>query len=145
MTTSLIVGLDGTPGGDSAIAYAKRVASLVGAETRIILCYVVEWSPYSFNTPEENAQRASRRENEIKLAHERVLTPAISELEKEGYQVEGRVRHGDAAEILSLLAREVNAEQIIVGRKGESVRSRIFGSVTAHLIQEASVPVTIVP
>ena len=59
--------------------------------------------------------------------------------------MEGRVRHGDAAEILSLLAREVNAEQIIVGRKGESMRSRIFGSVTAHLIQEASVPVTVVP
>ena len=56
------------------------------------------------------------------------------------------VRHGDAAEILDNLAKELGAEQIIVGRVGaRGLKDRMFGSVSGRLVASAAVPVTIIP
>ena len=56
MSTTLIVGLDGEGSGDRAIAFATNMAKLIeGAE--ILVVYVIEWSPFSFQTAEENAER----------------------------------------------------------------------------------------
>ena len=53
MSAKLIVGLDGDSSGERALTYAKTLAKLIGA-CELILVYVIEWSPYSFQTPEEN-------------------------------------------------------------------------------------------
>jgi len=50
------------------------------------------------------------------------------------------------ANVLSDLAAEHGAIQIVVGKIGASgLKSLIFGSVTSKLVQLASVPVTVVP
>ena len=67
MTATLVVGLDGQGSGDRALAYAKRMAGLIG-KCELLIVYVIEWSPYSFQTAEENAQRHKRREEEITTA-----------------------------------------------------------------------------
>ena len=54
MSSKLIVGLDGSPSGERAFAFAKDLASRIGS-CELILVFVIEWSPYSFQTPEENA------------------------------------------------------------------------------------------
>ncbi len=145
MTTTLVVGLDGSPTGEKALAFAKERAKALGACT-ILICYVIEWSPYSFQTPEENEQRHRRRDEEIALAHERIVDPAARALREEGFTVEDRVAHGDAAEILERIARESNASQIIIGRvEAKRIMDRLFGGVSGRLIAHSSVPVTIVP
>lgn len=73
MTTKLLVGLDGHSSGDRALAYGEEMAKLIGA-CELLVVFVIEWSPYSFQTPEENAQRHKRREEEISTAKERVVT-----------------------------------------------------------------------
>ncbi len=144
MSTSLIVGLDGSGSGERALAYAKHLAGLIG-DCTIELIYVIEWSPYSFQTPEENEMRHKRREDEIEMAMTRVIEPALGALEKEGFQAHGRVRHGDAAEILNAAAIEEKAEQIVVARASDGgFAERRFGSVTANLVMSAKVPVTVV-
>lgn len=144
MSTTLIVGLDGEGSGDRAIAFATNMAKLIeGAE--ILVVYVIEWSPFSFQTAEENAERHKRREEEIVLATERVVTPAVSLLSNDNIKASGVVKHGDVAETLNKIAVENKASQVIVGRSSEGgFTKRIFGSSTANLVMNASVPVTVV-
>lgn len=144
MSAKIVVGLDGSGAGSRAVSYAEKVARLIG-NCEIILVYVIEWSPYSFQTAEENAQRHKRREEEIKTAMERVVTPAVDALTKDGVEASGEVRHGDVADLLNTIAVERGADQIIVARTSEGgIKRRIFGSSTANLVMHASVPVTVV-
>lgn len=144
MGLNLIVGLDGGAAGERALAHAKRLARMAeGSE--LVLAYVIEWSPYTFQSAEENEQRHKRREEEIGLARSRILDPAVSAAEAEGFAVRGMVRHGHVADLLNRIAIEENADQIVVARaSSEGVMSRIFGSATANLVMGASVPVTVV-
>jgi nucleotide-binding universal stress UspA family protein len=144
MSAKIIVGLDGSGSGSRAVSYAEKMARLIG-DCEIILVYVIEWSPYSFQTPEENAQRHKRREEEIKTAMDRVVTPAVELLTKDGFKSKGEVRHGDVADLLNAIAVERGADLIIVARTSEGgLKRRIFGSSTANLVMHASVPVTVV-
>lgn len=143
--TTIVVGLDGSEAGARALTFAKNQASLIG-DCTIALCYVIEWSPFSFQTKEENEQRHRRREEELKLAHERVLDPAVQDAKDKGFDVVGIVRHGDASDILESIAKQHGAIQIVVGRVGaRRLKERLFGGVTGRLVASASVPVTIIP
>lgn len=144
MTAKLVIGLDGEGSGERALAYGKRMAKLIGS-CELLVVYVVEWSPYSFQTPEENAERHKRREEEISTAMERVVTPALAGLKKEGFKAKGLVRHGDVADTLNAVSVEEKADQIIVCRSSEGgFAKRIFGSSTVNLVMTASVPVTVI-
>jgi nucleotide-binding universal stress UspA family protein len=143
--TTLVVGIDGSKSGEKALEFAKNRAKL-SKNSKILVCYVIEWSPFTFQTAEENEQRHKRREEETALAKERILDPALSAASDTAYTVEGVVKHGDAAEILDRLAKENSAEQIIVGRVGaKGLKERLFGGVSGRLIATSSVPVTIIP
>jgi nucleotide-binding universal stress UspA family protein len=142
MTDSMLIGVDGSESSQRAIDFAVAQARAAGA--RVVVAYVIEWSPFTFNTPEENEQRHRRREEELERAHTRVLDPVV--LKAAGLEVEGVVRHGHAAEVLAGLAGEFGASQIFVGRRGQSkIASLLFGSVAGTLVQIAPVPVTVVP
>ncbi|WP_322867741.1 universal stress protein [Aquicoccus sp. G2-2] len=144
MSAKILVGLDGADTGDRALSHAKRLAALIG-DCEIIVAYVIEWSPFTFQTAEENAKRHKRREEEISTATNRVVDPAVKKLKDEGFSASGTVRHGDVADTLDTLAGELGAGQIVVGRSSEGgFAQRIFGSATASLVMNASVPVTVV-
>lgn len=144
MTTKLVIGLDGHGSGDRALAYATRLAKLFG-DCELLIVYVIEWSPYSFQTAEENEVRHKRREEEIATATSRVVDPAVESLTKAGISARGMVRHGDVAKTLNAVSVEENATQIIISRSSEGgFAQRVFGSSTANLVMSASVPVTVV-
>lgn len=145
MSATIIVGLDGSEAGNRALAYAKRLATLIGEECTLELICVVEWSPYTFQTAEENASRKSHRKTELESANARVVQPAIESLKADGIKANGRVLHGKVAQLLNNIAVETNAEQVIVARSSEqSLSARVFGSVTANLVMSSNVPVTVV-
>lgn len=144
MSNKLLVGLDGEDSGGRALAFAKNLAGLIG-DCEIIVAYVIEWSPFTFQTPEENERRHQRREEELKIANERILDPAIAQLRAEKFTASGIVRHGNVAGTLDALAVEQGASQIIVARASErGIAARVFGSATSALVMQASVPVTVV-
>jgi len=140
----LLVGIDGSEG-------SRRAADLAAAQAqsgnaRLVVAYVIEWSPYTFNTPEENEMRHKRREEEIERAKAEVLDPLVTKLKITGAQVEGLVRHGHAAQVLCDLTQETGAGQIFIGRRGLSkLTALLFGSVAGSLVQISPVPVTVVP
>ena len=144
MSETIVVGLDGHESGQRALEYGLRLAKLID-NCELIILYVIEWSPYSFQTPEENAERHKRREEEIATALDRVINPALDGLKKEGVHASGIVRHGDVADTLNAVAGENKADQIIVGRTSEGgFTKRIFGSSTTNLVMSADVPVTVI-
>lgn len=144
MSDKILVALDGSEGGKRALKAAVNHAKLT--KSGLVLTYVIDWTPYSFHTPEELAERHKRRESEIQRANDSVLHPETAALKNSGLSVESVVRHGKIAETLVDLAKEHGVSQIYIGKLGESrMRSMIFGSVTAALVQTSSVPVTVVP
>lgn len=144
MPSKFVIGLDGHSSGERALDFAKDLAIKIGA-CELLVTYIIEWSPFSFQTPEENAQRHKRREEEIATATERVVAPAVQALEAAGLNARGIVRHGDVADALNAIAKEEGATQIIICRTSDNgLAKRLFGSSTANLVMQASVPVTVV-
>ncbi len=144
MSKLIMVGVDGSEPGVRAAELAAEEASASGANLSIV--YVIEWSPYSFNTPEENEQRHKRREEEIDAANTKILEPLVENLSSTGIEVEGLVFHGHPAKTLNSVAKEKQASRIFIGRTGGSgISQLLFGSVASNLVQTAKVPVTVVP
>lgn len=140
----LVIGLDGQSSGDKALEFAKDLAART-TDCELIIVYVIEWSPFSFQTAEENAERHKRREEEISVARERVVNPAVASLTEAGMSARAIVRHGDVADTIDSIAHSEGASQIIVARtSANGLTSRLFGSSTANLVMNARVPVTVV-
>ena len=144
MTVKITIGLDGTETGERALTFARELASQVGA-CELIVAYVIEWSPFTFQTAEENEKRHKRREEEIEIATSRVVQPAVSSLTESGFKATGVVQHGDVAETLNRITVDHGASQIVVGRvSNDGFTKRLFGSSTQNLVMHADVPVTVV-
>ena len=143
MTDTYVVGFDGSPQARRAIDHAAARAKASGAALHLV--YVIEWSPYSFHTPDELAERHKRREEELERAND-VVQPVVDGLAKDGLSVSSEVRHGNAGELLCEIAKDKTAAQIVIGRTGESsFAQRLLGGLAVTLAQVAPVPVTIVP
>ncbi len=144
MKNTYLVAADNSDGSQRALAHAIERAKASGAG--LVLVHVIDWSPYSFHTNEELAQRHQRREEEIVRAKEAIVQPLALKAESEGITVESHVRHGRGAETLAAMAQEFDVAQIIAGRSGETgLKSIVFGSTASKLIQISDVPVLVVP
>jgi len=144
MTGNFVVAVDGSPGSERALKIAIDLAK--PANVALTLVHIIEWSPFSFHTPDELAERHGRREEELDRAKEVVLGPAEAAVKAAGLNCESVVRHGHPAESVIEIAVGSGASQIFIGRKGQSkMGSLLFGSVAGSLVQVSSVPVTVVP
>lgn len=144
MGAAIMVGVDCSECGDRAVNFAAGLARTSG--TRLYVAHIIEWSPYSFSTVQENAERHKRREEEIHRAHKEIVDPVIARLKSEGLDVAGLVHHGHVADTLNALAKSNGVTNIVVGRQGASkLKAHVFGSVGSRLVQSAECAVTVVP
>ncbi|MEQ9123047.1 MAG: universal stress protein [Alphaproteobacteria bacterium] len=126
---------------DFAIARAKKI----GASLHIV--HILQWSPYSFLTQEELAERHKRRQEELARAEAAIVKPAVAAARAAGIEaVTSDIRYGSVADLIAEIAKEKGATFIYVGRSGGgSIAARVFGSVPIALAQISTVPVVIVP
>ena len=111
-----------------------------------MLVHIIEWSPFSFHTLDELAERHSRHEEELDRAKDALLGPSEAAAKEAGLNCDTVVRHGHPAETVIEIAESTGASQIFIGRKGQSkMGSLLFGSVAGSLVQISTVPVTVVP
>ncbi len=137
-----VVAYDGN--GTTVVDYATKRASKADAALHIV--HVLEWSPFSFLTPEEIEQRHARRSEELARADKDVMQPILDRVKAAGVEVSGEVRFGAAVSILCDIAKAKNAEKMFVGRTGDApLKARVFGSVAIGLAQASPVPIVIVP
>ena len=144
MSQTIVVGYDASTSGNRALEFALNEAKSKGAN--VLIAHVLEWSPYSFLTPEELEERHKRRGEELARAEQAVLGPVVEKAKAIGVSADTELRYGHIAETLCAIADEKSASQIVIGRTGHSeLASRLFGSVAGTLAQASPVPVTIVP
>lgn len=144
MPFKYVVACDGSDASQRAVDLAAGLAESNGAS--LIVAHVLEWSPYSFLTPEELEERHKRRGEELTRAREALLDPVIESIKGKNIEVEAVIKYGHVAETLAEICRTNNAAQLFIGRTGEStLAARVFGSVAGTLAQITTVPCTIVP
>lgn len=144
MADTFIAAYDGSEAAGRAVDFAVKRAKATKA--RLLVVHVLEWSPYSFLTQEELAERHKRRNQELDRAAKAVLDPLKAKLKDSGVEIETSIKYGHVAETLCEMAKAEGAAQIFIGRTGSSsLMDRLFGSVAGSLAQIAPVPCTIVP
>jgi len=144
MSEVLLVGVDCSNCSDRALKYAADRAG--DSDRQLIVVHVIDWSPYSFNTAQENEVRHKRREAELERARSEIMDPIVTGLKEKNVFAKGVIRHGHPAETLNAVAEEFGATNIIIGKTGSSrIKSQLFGSVASTLVQIAKIPVTVVP
>lgn len=144
MSKVLLVGVDCSECSDRALKYASKRAE--EGKHQLIIAHVIDWSPFTFNTPKENEERHNRREAELDRAHNEIVDPVVSNLRDLGLYARGVVRHGHPAETINAVAQEFGATNIIIGKTGSSrLKTQLFGSVANTLVQISEMPVTVVP
>lgn len=144
MSNKYVVACDGSPASERAITYAIEHAREHGAS--VLIAHVLDWSPYSFLTPEELEERHQRRGEELARAKTALVDPLLASISAGDVEVDSVIKYGRVAETLCDIVKESGATQIIIGRTGESsIATRVFGSVAGTLAQIAPVPCVIVP
>ncbi len=144
MSAIYVVGVDGSEGSVRAVQYAVDQASETKAAVKVI--HVLEWSPYTFLTNEELAERHKRRKDELERAKTAILDLVIKKINEQGVSIEGVVHYGHVAEQMQQYCEEIGASHMYIGRHGGgAISTRIFGSVPGALVQISKIPVTVVP
>ncbi len=141
---TFVVALDSDADARRVLDYAIRRAKSDGS--RLVILHVLEWSPYSFLTPEELEERHTQRQQELSRAREAITDPAVKRAKDAGIEAEGELQYGNPVRILAKAAESHDATLVFVGRSGsDSIGARIFGSVPLGLAQLCTVPIVIVP
>ena len=144
MSVKYVVACDGSPASERAVAFAIDHARNNGGS--VLLAHVLEWSPYSFLTPDELEERHKRRGEELARAKTAMVDPILASVSADGVEIDSVIKYGHVAETLADIATESGATQMVIGRTGQSsLKVRVFGSVAGTLAQIAPVPCTIVP
>lgn len=144
MSGKYVVASDGSPASNRALQFAVDQARSSGAS--ILIAHVLEWSPYSFLTPEELEERHKRRSEELARAKDALIDGLVASVSSQGIEVDSVIRYGHVAKTLAEIAEQEASSQLFIGRTGHgSLSTRVFGSVAATLTQIAPVPCTIVP
>lgn len=140
----ILVGVDRSEQSRRAVEFAAERA--IQLDRSVLVVHVIPWSPFSFNTPEENAHRSTRRAEEIAAATEQIVEPMAALAREKGAQVETLVQHGDPVDTLIEIAKQRASGHIVLGRTGDSrVKRALFGSTPSQVVQHTTVPVTVVP
>ncbi|MFC6285351.1 universal stress protein [Nocardioides sp. GCM10027113] len=142
--SEILVGVDRSEHSRRAVEFATLRAQQL--HRSVVIVHVIPWSPYSFNTPDENEHRHERREAELKAATEQIIEPLAALARETGVDVDTVVRHGDPVDTLIAMVQERGSEHIVLGRTGDSrMRRAFFGSLPSQMVLHAPVPVTVVP
>jgi len=145
-----LVAVDGSEPSTHALDHAIEFASRADAALRIV--YAVEPRVLVEETGEEaptNAAVGQRIYTEdIEVAEDRgedVLADARAAVESAGLSVETELLYGDPVDGIVAYADTEDVDGIVVGHRGLSTQvERMVGSVAKGLVENATVPVTVV-
>jgi nucleotide-binding universal stress UspA family protein len=139
----IVAGVDGSDQSMRAAAVAASLARARGA--RLVIATVVRppegWWGIVGSPPTAEALGDS-----LSNAQRDVLDATIAELDLDDVDYDTREEIGDASIQLTSVCEELDADLLVVGRRGAGLlRRMVVGSVANHLIHESSCPVIVVP
>jgi nucleotide-binding universal stress UspA family protein len=139
---TIVVGVDGSEGGDAALELAAAEAALRGARLRIVSAWQVPVAAPGggLAPPLDPATWDIFRERAQQVADDAVV--AVQKLQP-SVSAEAVPVHGQAAD--ALLEQSADAAFVVVGRRGLGGFGRLLlGSVSQQVVQHATCPVVVV-
>lgn len=134
----LLVPVDFSDASDAAFNTALDLSQALGAEVKVIHVHQLQ-VPYvgdgGFYVPEMD-------EDELLKEREKELETFVKEKGDTKVNVEREVRLGDPETEINEIAKEYNADMIIMGTHGRTGLSHLLmGSVTESVLRHANVPI----
>lgn len=143
---TILVATDGSAGADRAVDYAAGLAS--APDSVLVIANVIG----AGSLPEAVMRRFTRAQNawfhEALEAHSaEILQQARERARRAGAQaIRVESRNGDIALAILDLAREVDAEAVVIGKRGTGqVAGLLLGSVSQKLVSLGTRVVVVVP
>lgn len=140
-TETVVVGVDGSPESELALAWAARYAHAIGARLQAVLAWHY---PSAAGGPPVGVAPASVT-SEVEQSRHEILDKAIAAAcaDKPALQIERKVVYGHPAQALIDESRE--ADLLVVGCRGHGgFTGLLLGSVSTHIVVNAFCPVTVV-
>jgi nucleotide-binding universal stress UspA family protein len=138
---NILVPTDFSNASHNATEYAAALAK--DFQAKIILVNVIV-PPIVIEDTSASAYLMT--EAEILESDEELLKKEIESIsEKFSVKVEGFIRKGSPADIIRELAKEQDAELIVMGMKGKGKSNSIFGSTTIMVMRKFNLPLFVIP
>ncbi len=133
-TSRIVVGFDGSDHAGAALRWALEFAN---AETTVQVVAAMEVAPWL-------GERATRERFPAEVAeHERALTEAIDAIDSEGRTERALLLDGPRQ---ALVDAARSADLLVVGTRGRGlIATEFLGSVSTSLLQDAVIPMVVVP
>ncbi len=156
MFKRILVPLDGTRQSAKALAYARDLALTHGSE--LVLLRVIEMSTVasvigsatmaeipSASAAEMMVERAESSIADDRQRAGRYLNRHVHATEKQGISVSSEVAVGDPARLIRNIARQRNAELIVIATRARGgIKRALLGSVADELVRTTRVPILII-
>jgi nucleotide-binding universal stress UspA family protein len=142
---TLLVPVDGTPGGAVALAHATALAR--AAFSRLFLLQVVVALPNHLYDPYSvvAADVGSNWEDDARAAAQQYVDTQVERLRKSGLEAEGRVATGAVGEAIEQTAAEIDADLIVMSTHAHTGPIRaVLGSVADAMVRNSGRPVLLV-
>jgi nucleotide-binding universal stress UspA family protein len=137
--STVVVGVDGSPGSVAALRFALEEAKLREADVRAVAAWNFPLLAY-----ESGWTGAALDPQTFEAAARTALESTLAEVGAAEVEVTPVVRQGQAADVL--IAEAHDADLLVVGSRGfGGFRGLLLGSVSQQSAQHAACPVVIVP
>jgi nucleotide-binding universal stress UspA family protein len=156
MARSIVVGTDGSEPADAAVRRATDLASREGARLHLVTAYhhqqILPETTIWTNDPKgiidtgRTEPRGPHTETvNLREVAESVLRRAAGDARSKGVEVETHARKGQPAEVIIEVAKQEQADLIVVGSRGlTGIKRYLLGSVSSKVSEHASCSVMIV-
>jgi nucleotide-binding universal stress UspA family protein len=137
MYSSIVVGIDGSETADIALGKAVDLARLTGATLHVVSAYEPKPAHVTGGAPPGEFSAGS--DFKVDAVLQRALDRVGGDIE-----VKEHAPKGSAADAILAIAKEANAELIVIGSVGMQGARRVLGSVPNKVSHHASCDVLIV-
>lgn len=134
----ILAAIDGSEASDRAFAKALELASLSGAT---LTALAVDGPLPAYAATIGEVEEVKREKDAF---FQRLLAHTREQAETAGVELDIRLHPGHAAELIVRIARETQADLIVLGHKGHFLRDHLLGSTADRVAEHADCPVMIV-
>ncbi len=139
----IVVGVDGSEHALAAIEWAIRMAKGMGSE--VVAVYALSTPVYfdtGYSSPAVPVQYDPEWRDEMKREFEEDWCKPLKD---SGVKYRAVMHDGRPATVINKVADEVNADVVLVGRRGRGgVAELLLGSVSHELVQHSKRPVLVI-
>ncbi len=143
MLKKILIPVDGSESSWKALEYAKNLAEKFGGHITVLTVAQIYYSAALVAMPLDNV--FTSQEDDISLNSNMVITNAKEKMKDFTGSVSFKVEKGHPSEKILSVAKNEQADTIVIGSRGLSGIAEFFlGSVSAKVSEHSKVPVIIV-